>query len=106
MVTTSFKRAYRTLARQMVNEGLLPDNDLIFFLQHAELGELLRDRDSKLVERARARREVLPYQMKLFFKDNYRGTIEPIDPPRPSGDDILHGNPQVSASPEGVRASC
>jgi phosphohistidine swiveling domain-containing protein len=93
MVTTFFKRAYRTLARQMVSEGLLPDEDLIFFLQHAELGELLRDRDSTLIERARARREVLPYQMKLFFKDNYRGTIEPINPPRPSGDDVIHGNP-------------
>ncbi|MDD1721781.1 MAG: pyruvate, water dikinase, partial [Euryarchaeota archaeon] len=62
-------------------------------LQHAELGKLLRDRDPRLVEKARARREVLPYQTKLIFKSNYRGTIEPIDPPRPSGDGILHGNP-------------
>lgn len=60
MMHTFFKRAYRTLGRQMVDEGLLPDDDLVFFLQHAELGTLLRDRDSALAERALARREVLP----------------------------------------------
>jgi Phosphoenolpyruvate synthase/pyruvate phosphate dikinase len=93
MVGTHFKRAYRTLARQMVDEGLLPDDDLVFFLQHAELGELLRDRDPQLIKRALARRDVLPYQEKLFFKDNSRGKAEPIDPPRPSGEGILHGKP-------------
>ena len=91
LVITLFKRAYRTLARQMVNEGLLPDGDLVFFLQHAELGTLLRDHDSKLVERALARREVLPYQMTLFFRENFRGNAEPIDPPLPNGEGILHG---------------
>ncbi|MGZ4847762.1 MAG: PEP-utilizing enzyme, partial [Halobacteriota archaeon] len=93
MVATHFKRAYRTLAHQMVDEGLLPDDDLVFFLQHAELGELLRDRDPQLIKRALARRDVLPYQEKLFFKDNSRGKAEPIDPPRPSGEGILHGKP-------------
>jgi pyruvate,water dikinase len=93
LIITRFKRAYRTLARQMVDDGLLPDEDLVFFLQHAELGELLRDRDSKLVEKALARREVLPYQMKSIFKDIYRGKAEPIDPPLEDGKGILHGKP-------------
>jgi phosphohistidine swiveling domain-containing protein len=93
MMHALFKRAYRTLAHQMVDEGLLPDDDLVFFLQHAELGDLLRDGDSKLVERALARREVLPYQMKLVFKDIFRGKAEPIDPPLKDGKGILHGKP-------------
>jgi pyruvate,water dikinase len=94
MMHTFFKRAYRTLGRQMVNEGLLPDDDLVFFLQHAELGTLLRDRDSALAERALARREVLPYQMKLVFRESYRGNnADPIDPPLPDGRGILHGKP-------------
>jgi phosphohistidine swiveling domain-containing protein len=93
LIITLFKRAYRTLAHQMVDEGLLPDDDLVFFLQHAELGDLLRDGDSKLVERALARREVLPYQMKLVFKDIFRGKAEPIDPPLKDGKGILHGKP-------------
>ena len=94
MIHTLFKRAYRTLARQMVDEGLLPDEDLVFFLQHAELGELLRDRDSKLVEKALARREVLPYQMKLVFKESYRGrNADPIDPPLPDEQGVLRGKP-------------
>jgi pyruvate,water dikinase len=94
MMHTFFKRAYRTLGRQMVDEGLLPDDDLVFFLQHAELGTLLRDRDSALAERALARREVLPYQMKMVFRESYRGNnADPIDPPLPDGHDILHGKP-------------
>jgi pyruvate,water dikinase len=94
MMHTFFKRAYRTLGRQMVDEGLLPDDDLVFFLQHAELGALLRDRDSALAERALARREVLPYQMKLIFRESYRGNnADPIDPPLPDGHGILHGKP-------------
>jgi pyruvate,water dikinase len=93
LVTMLFKRAYRTLGRQMVDEGLLPEEDLVFFLQHAELGALLRDGDSKLVEKALVRRAVLPYQMKLVFKDIFHGKPEPIDPPRQSSDGILRGKP-------------
>ena len=89
LVTTLFRRAYRTLARQMVDEGLLPDDDVVFFLQHAELGKLLRDRDPELVERALARREVLPFQMKLSFPAIFRGKAEPVDPTIPDGDGIL-----------------
>ncbi|MGZ4925663.1 MAG: PEP/pyruvate-binding domain-containing protein, partial [Halobacteriota archaeon] len=94
MIHMLFKRAYRTLGRQMVDEGLLPDDDLVFFLQHAELGELLRERDSNLAKKAVARRQVLPFQEKLVFCENYRGRrADPIDPPRPSGDGVLHGKP-------------
>ncbi|MGB9371905.1 MAG: PEP-utilizing enzyme, partial [Halobacteriota archaeon] len=93
LLATFFKRAYRALARQMVEGGLLPDPDLVFFLQHAELGELLRGLDPRLVEKAIARRKVLPYQEKFYFKENSRGAPEPINPPRPSGQDILHGKP-------------
>ena len=92
MIHTLFKRAYRALARQMVDDGLLPDEDLVFFLQHAELGELLRDRDSKLVEKALARREVLPYQMNMTFRQSFRGgDADPIDPPPPEEGGILTG---------------
>ncbi|MGZ4915040.1 MAG: PEP-utilizing enzyme, partial [Halobacteriota archaeon] len=93
MVITHYKHAYRALARQMVEEGLLPDPDLVFFLQHDELGELLRVRDPRLAEKAVARRAVLPYQEKFYFKANSRGKPEPIDPPRPSGEGIVHGKP-------------
>ncbi|HYM44794.1 MAG TPA: PEP-utilizing enzyme, partial [Solirubrobacteraceae bacterium] len=91
LITTFFKRAYRTLARQMVDEGLLPDDDSVFFLQHAELGKLLRDRDPELVERALARRKVLPFQMKLSFPTIFRGKAEPVDPTVPDGEGVLHG---------------
>jgi pyruvate,water dikinase len=94
LIHTFFKRAYRALGRQMVDDGLLPDDDLVFFLQHAELGTLLRDRDSTLVERALARREVQPIQMGMVFRESYRGNnANPIDPPLPDGHGILHGKP-------------
>ncbi|MGB9371727.1 MAG: PEP-utilizing enzyme, partial [Halobacteriota archaeon] len=93
LATALFRRAYRTLARQMVEEGLLPNEDLAFFLQHAELAELLSNRDERLIETAIKRRAVLPYQEKLVFKRYYHGAIESIDPQRPSEEGILYGKP-------------
>ena len=105
LLTTLFKRAYRALARQMVEEGLLPDPDLVFFLQHAELGELLREPNSRLVEQAIARREVLPYRRS--------STLSRIPAGRPSrsirlvqaGKASSVASPQAWASCEDARVS-
>ena len=41
----------RTLGQLMVSEWRLPDADLIFFLQHYEIGQLLENNSAKLVSK-------------------------------------------------------
>jgi pyruvate,water dikinase len=76
-VTTVFKHAYRALGLQMVKEGLLADQDAVFFLTHQELGDLLRGR-RELAERALSRRKVIDYQMPLHFPEIFRSRPEPL----------------------------
>lgn len=76
-VTTQFKHAYRTLGSRMAEEGLLPDQDAVFFLTHQELGELLRGR-RELAELAVSRRRVIDYQMPLHFPQVFSDRPEPL----------------------------
>jgi len=76
-VTTAFKHAYRALGSTMVEEGLLPDQDAVFFLTHQELGELIEGRP-ELADLAVSRRRVLDYQMPLHFQQIFRNRPEPL----------------------------
>ncbi|MGB8329319.1 MAG: PEP-utilizing enzyme, partial [Polyangiales bacterium] len=76
-VTARFKHAYRALGLRMVKEGLLPDQDAVFFLTHQELGRLLEGRRD-LAELAVSRRRVIDFQMPLHFPQIFRGRPEPL----------------------------
>lgn len=76
--TTLFKQVYRRLATRMVEEGLLPDTDAVYFLRHEELGRLASTGDTQLTALAIARRKVFPYQESLRFPDVFRGMPEPL----------------------------
>ena len=76
-VTTEFKHAYRALGSRMAEEGLLSDQDAVFFLTHQELGELLRGRQ-ELGDRAVRRRQVIDYQMPLHFPQIFSDRPEPL----------------------------
>ncbi|UCH28446.1 MAG: hypothetical protein JSV06_09205 [Myxococcales bacterium] len=76
-VTTAFKHAYRALGASMEAEGLLPDEDAVFFLTHEELGELVRGR-RELAELAVSRRRVIDYQMPLHFPEIFCDRPEPL----------------------------
>jgi pyruvate,water dikinase len=76
-VTTEFKHAYRALGSRMAEEGLLPDQDAVFFLTHQELGELLRGRP-ELADVAVSRRRVIDYQMPLHFPQIFRNRPAPL----------------------------
>ena len=77
-VLEQFKVAYSFLAREMVISGLLPDEDLIYFLQHAEIRQLVMEGESKLIKKALARRRLLPEEQLLKFKEVYIGKPVPI----------------------------
>ena len=78
-VTTGFKQAYRHLAALLVDEGLLPDSDAVFFLTHDELGRLARDRETGLATVALARREAFERQESYQFPDVFQGEPERLD---------------------------
>jgi pyruvate,water dikinase len=104
--TAKFKRAYRALAALLVAEGRLPDDDLVYFLTHAELSELTRadaPQRAMLVEAALSRRHALPLQMRLEFPAVWRGAAEPLTAePAPSSARSLVGRP---VSPGVVRGT-
>jgi phosphohistidine swiveling domain-containing protein len=77
-VTVHFKRAYRALASQLVDEQRLPDPDAIYFLLHEELGDLAAaPPGADLAREACARRDTLRYQETLYFPEVAVGLPEP-----------------------------
>ena len=83
-VTTRFKEGYRKLARLAVGEGFLPDLDAVFFLTHAELGQLFEGKDQDLAAVALARRSVFDRQAALVFAEIFLGEPVPVAPGLPS----------------------
>ena len=77
-VLDKFKVAYRFLARTMVNRGLLPSEDLIFFFTHEELVEYINHDDKAYVKRAVARRRLYEEQKRFKFEEINIGRPEPI----------------------------
>ncbi|XP_051884626.1 putative phosphoenolpyruvate synthase isoform X2 [Pristis pectinata] len=74
-----FKTAYWKLAKLMVQEGYLPDEDLLFFLTHSEIGQILQQRSATMISRAQHRRKLLGKQMDLQFKEISISKPQPID---------------------------
>ncbi|CAH1778686.1 unnamed protein product [Owenia fusiformis] len=74
-----FKKAYWKLAKLMVTEGRLPDEDLLFFFTHQELKVLLESRSGRLVAKAAKRRRILPQQMSLHFSHLNMGHPIPVE---------------------------
>ncbi len=84
-IGTCFKQGYRELARRMVAEGLLADEDAVFFLMHEELGKLVRGEQPDLSVRALERRSVIDQQAALQFDDIFQGEPVPVVPELPEG---------------------
>ncbi len=78
MLTTSmFRRAYRIIARKLMEKSLLSDIDLIYFFTHEEIGQLIKG-DKSLVKKAMKRRRLYPVQCSLRFEEVYCGKPVPI----------------------------
>ncbi|XP_078257893.1 rifampicin phosphotransferase-like [Rhinoraja longicauda] len=74
-----FKTAYWKLANLMVQEGYLPDEDLLFFLTHSEIGHVLQQRSATMITRAQLRRKLLRKQMDLRFQEMNISKPQPIE---------------------------
>jgi len=78
LAVDKFKAGYRRLAEMLVEEGALPEADLIYFLTHDEIGKMLTSKDSKYVKRAFIRKRLLPEQERLKFAHVNVGMPVPI----------------------------
>jgi pyruvate,water dikinase len=94
-VIDEFKRAYRHLARLLVDAGRLPEADLIYFLTHREVGRIVQGADPALIRKARARRRAHAWHQGLAFADISVGPPRPAtdEAEEPCGADELRGRP-------------
>ncbi|KAK3757984.1 hypothetical protein RRG08_058296 [Elysia crispata] len=74
-----FKLAYYRLATLLQQEGRLPDADLMYFLTHQEIGNLLRTGSARLIIKAQKRRKLLAKQTSLKFDQMNKSRPIPID---------------------------
>lgn len=78
MVTHRLKRGYHHLAKLLVEEGHLPDADLVFFFRHKELIQFTAKPTAEWVSKAQQRRVALSFHEKMEFDDIYVGKPEPV----------------------------
>ncbi|MEM7436545.1 MAG: PEP/pyruvate-binding domain-containing protein [Myxococcota bacterium] len=92
-VTAHFKRAYRTLGQKMTEEGLLPDEDAVFFGTHEELGRVIAG-EVELAAAMLDRRRTIDLQMPLRFEEVFTGRPEPLSASSgPDSERTLTGRP-------------
>jgi pyruvate,water dikinase len=72
------KRGYVDFAKRLAAQGRLPDTDLIFFFEHAELERLAQGRDHDLVRRAEHRRRLHPRKLATEFPRVCQGKPVPL----------------------------
>ena len=73
-----FRQAYWKLAELMVKESRLPQPELLFFLTHREIGELIKLRSIQLVRLSKRRQRLLPEMDKITYSKINIGQPQPI----------------------------
>lgn len=103
LVAHKFKLAFRHLGELLVQEGKLPDADLLYFFTIEELPEVAASPTERLLNQALARRDALPYQQLLEFPEISVGVPEPLSLETEAPDDgILRGRPASRGVVEGI----
>ncbi|CAD5119759.1 DgyrCDS8353 [Dimorphilus gyrociliatus] len=75
-----FKQAYWRLASIMVKEGFIPEEELLFFFTHDEIGEMIKNRSGRLLSLVKRRKRYFPNFQKSKFNKMNAGKPIPIDP--------------------------
>ena len=96
-----FKTQYARLAHLLVDGNLLSDTDLVYFLTHEEIGQLIEG-DARLLPLAVRRRKAHAIQEELSFDDVYIG--KPVADVFDVGesDGVITGVPVSNGECEGV----
>ncbi|GBM45817.1 Putative phosphoenolpyruvate synthase [Araneus ventricosus] len=74
-----WRKGFRHLAKLMVSEGRLPDEELLFFLTFDEIDDLLNTRSPSIISRANQRRRIHPILDSYKFPELMRGLPKPIN---------------------------
>ncbi|GIX96368.1 putative phosphoenolpyruvate synthase [Caerostris extrusa] len=74
-----WRKGYRKLARKMVLEGRIPDEDLLFFMTFEEIDELLDTRSPKIISKANHRRRRYRLLDRYIFPEIMKGFPKPIN---------------------------
>ena len=98
-----FKLAFAHLGKLLVEEGSLPDADLVCFFTFNELPDFVATRDPAMVEKAKRRRNALPFQQRLSFPEISVGSPLPLQEQAAEiGDGKFAGRPASSGIVEGA----
>ncbi|WP_216695817.1 PEP/pyruvate-binding domain-containing protein [Dietzia psychralcaliphila] len=105
LMAHALKRGYRHLGEVLAAAGRLPDADLVFFFDRAELARIVGAGEiGDLIQSALKRREALAFQDVLEFPDVSVGRPVPLiaRPPREAAGGEIIGRPASRGSVEGV----
>lgn len=102
-----YKVAFRHLGQLLVDEGKLPDADMVNFLSFAEQAVFVAQPDARtvesMIEQMIARREALVYQQQFEFPEISVGMPTPLEPVVvDTSDGVLVGRPASRGVVEGV----
>lgn len=73
------RKAFRFMARNMQQNGLLPDPELIFFLKFHELGEVLKHNRIEAIAHAQRRKRIFADANKYRFDEFQTGVPKPLN---------------------------
>ncbi|KAG8180291.1 hypothetical protein JTE90_013544 [Oedothorax gibbosus] len=74
-----WRQGYWMLAKQMVAEGRIPEEDLLFFMLIDEIKELLETRSPTIIARALHRKKIFPTLDDYIFPEIMRGIPKPTN---------------------------
>ena len=104
-VTHIFRQAYWKLADLMVSESRLPEPELLFFLTHREIGELIKFRCVKLVRLSKRRKSLFPEMNKFSYSKINIGRPKPLQDAKSNYQNLttisLQGMPVCRGKAEG-----
>lgn len=110
--TNEIRKAAIYLGKVMVNEGFLPDKELIFHLSAKEIKNLIATRDGKLIAKAVRRQKLSTRLNELKFPELSFGIPLPVsfnqsnDKPASKGDVLVQGVPVCGGVVTGRACVC
>ncbi|CAL1271876.1 unnamed protein product [Larinioides sclopetarius] len=78
-VLNEWRKGCRKLAKLMVLEGRIPDEDIFFFMDFEEIEELLETRSPRIISKAKHRRRRQPIIDRYIFPEIIKGFPIPIN---------------------------
>ncbi|XP_055938653.1 putative phosphoenolpyruvate synthase isoform X2 [Argiope bruennichi] len=78
-IVNEWRKECRNLAKMMVLEGRIPDEDLLFFMTLEEIKELFETRSPRIISKANHRRRRQPIIDRYIFPEVCKGFPKPVN---------------------------